>query len=120
MAVQEHSQDRQEQEVIHVQRSKSLGNACEVGPAPGVELGVEHADALAFAQRSVDDADQHDDAPVGIEPGIKNQRFKGLFVIALRRREAVDLSYLGVCAAIVEEEGRLEPSVPRCPAALVS
>ena len=44
---------------------------------------------MAFAQRAVHHAGQHDHAAIGIEPGIENQRLQRCFGIALGRRQAM-------------------------------
>ena len=60
-------------------------------------LGAHHADALALAHRAVDDAHQHDDAEIGIVPGVHQERLERRLGIALGRRQAGDdrLQHLG-------------------------
>ncbi len=47
------------------------------------------ANLLAFAQRSLEDAGQHDDAAIGIEPGVENQRLQPVVGVSLGRRDAL-------------------------------
>jgi hypothetical protein len=44
---------------------------------------------VAFAQRALKDARQYDDAAVGVEPGVENQRLEPVVGIALGRRHAL-------------------------------
>ena len=50
--------------------------------------GQHQPDALAFAERAVDDAHQHDDAEIGVVPAVDEQRLQRLRHVALGRREA--------------------------------
>ena len=50
-------------------------------------VGAHHADALAFLQHAVDDAEQHDDAQIGIVPAVDEERFQRCRRIALGRRQ---------------------------------
>ena len=47
------------------------------------------ADSVAFAQRPLKDASEHDDAAVRIEPGVENQRLEPVVGRALGRRNAL-------------------------------
>ena len=53
--------------------------------------GAHHADVLALLQHAVDDADQHDDAEIGVVPAVDQHGLERLAGIALaRRRQLVD------------------------------
>ena len=52
-------------------------------------VGAHHADALAFFQHAVDDAEQHDDAEIGVVPAVDEQRLERRRGIALGRRQPV-------------------------------
>ena len=54
-------------------------------------LAVRHeADALALAHGSLHHADQHDDAAVGVEPGVENEGLERRIGVALGRGQAMD------------------------------
>ena len=55
-----------------------------------VETGRHEPDGIAFGERSVDDADQADHAPVGVVVRIEHQGAQRRRRIPFRRREAVD------------------------------
>ena len=52
--------------------------------------GAHHADALALFQRAIDDAQQHDDAEIGVVPAVDQQRLERRRGVALGRRQARD------------------------------
>ena len=53
--------------------------------------GAHHADVLALLQHAVDDADQHDDAEIGVVPAVDQHGLQRLGGVALaRRRQLVD------------------------------
>ena len=53
----------------------------------GVEgAGLHHADAVALAQGAVEDADEDDDAEVGVVPGVDEQGLERGVRVALRAR----------------------------------
>ncbi len=49
--------------------------------------GVHHADAVAFFQHPVDDADQNDNAKIGVVPAVNQHGFQGRVCIARGRRQ---------------------------------
>ena len=53
-------------------------------------VGAHHADALALLQHAVDDAEQHDDAEIGVVPAVDQQRLQRRRGVALGRRQARD------------------------------
>ena len=52
--------------------------------------GPHHADLHALLELAVDDAHQHDDAEIGVVPGIDEQRLQRRVGVALRRRQPRD------------------------------
>ena len=53
--------------------------------------GAHHADGLALLQHAVDDADQHDDAEIGVVPAVDQHGLERRLGVALaRRRQLVD------------------------------
>ena len=52
--------------------------------------GPHHADALALLEHAVDDAHQHDDAEIGVVPGVDEERLERRAAVAVRRRQAGD------------------------------
>ncbi len=50
-------------------------------------VGAHHADALALLQHAVDDAEQHDDAQIGIVPAVDEECLERCRGIALGRRQ---------------------------------
>ena len=52
-------------------------------------VGAHHVDALALFQDAVDDAEQHDDAEIGVVPAIDEQRLERRRGIALGGRQAM-------------------------------
>ena len=61
-----------------------------------VLLRDHEADLHARPDGAVDDADQHDDAAVGVVPGVEDQRLERRVVVALGRRHALDDRLEGV------------------------
>ena len=54
-------------------------------------LAVRHdLDLHALAQAAVDDAREHDDAAVGIEPGVEDERLQRRVRVSVRRRQTMD------------------------------
>ena len=51
---------------------------------------AHHADAHAPLDRPVDHPHQHDDAEIGVVPGVDQQRLQRRRLVALRRRQAID------------------------------
>ena len=51
--------------------------------------GQHQPDALAFAERAVDDAHEHDDAEIGVVPAVDEQRLQRLRRVALGRGQPV-------------------------------
>jgi hypothetical protein len=54
--------------------------------------GLHELDLLALADRAVDDADEDDDAEIGIVPAVDEHRLQRRGGIALRRRDAVTIA----------------------------
>ena len=61
-----------------------------------VLLRDHEADLHARPDGAVDDPDQHDDAAVGVEPGVEDQRLERRVMVALGRRHALDDRLEGV------------------------
>ena len=53
-------------------------------------VGAHHADALALLEHAVDDAEQHDDAEIGVVPAVDQQRLERRRGVALGRRQPGD------------------------------
>jgi hypothetical protein len=53
-------------------------------------VGRHHADLLALLYRAVDDADEDDDAQIGVVPAVDEQGLQRGVDVALGRRQAVD------------------------------
>ena len=53
-------------------------------------VGLHHQDALALFHHAVDDAEQHDDAEIGVVPAVDEERLERRRGVALGRRQAGD------------------------------
>ena len=53
-------------------------------------VGAHHHDLLALLQLAVDDAHEHNDAKIGVVPGIDQQRLQRRFLVPLGGRQALD------------------------------
>ena len=51
--------------------------------------GLHHLDPVALAQHAVDDADQNDDAEIGVIPAVDQHRLQGRVALARRGRQAL-------------------------------